>query len=520
MAVTFQLNTDGSPEITIGGGSGTGGTGPYPRYSISRQETYSADNTWLGSVYNITISGTATINVNDNTSAVLKGGRYSSLQGEDIIRLQTGKLNYPILGEGKLNLGTLAGGEGIVFEDARLLSVDIPQKSEDSSISSSEYSFTFEAYCYKGDTKPLYLVREVSETWNLQEKSRFCFPNDDIMLSAYKVYTLSHTVSATGLKRYNGTSLEVDGESWMQAVRWVESRLVENPTRALSISHINGKGDLPKFVPFAMNSFNNRNDLKLNALGSLAYKSYNPTRNIETDQTDGSYSVTDSWIIALESSTVMHQVSTEVQSNSEASATVISVNGTIYGLNTNNINSSQDDLFQKASSGYTALLSSGKIFQYAQSIYNNLSKFVKISGKTLRNLPLSSSMGENRNTGEITWSVSYDDEQILCGATDVAKESVSINYGNLNRSTNPIAIIPVIGKANGPVVQTFPTNNIRTVSVQIDLIMKPGYTNDPESLAESVALLYRPQSGLVSSSSSNWDAKSRIFSLSVEWMYK
>ena len=82
--------------------------------------------------------------------------------------------------------------------------------------------------------------------------------------------------------------------------------------------------------------------------------------------------------------------------------------------------------------------------------------------------------------------------------------------------------MPVLGRAAGPVIQTFPTNRERKVSVNLDLVFKKDYRdNNPPTLdAESIIANYKPSEGLVTSRTESWNKKTGVYNLSVEWVYK
>ena len=78
----------------------------------------------------------------------------------------------------------------------------------------------------------------MEESWEVSENEGVTtFVDNDISQSPYKTYTLTHTVSGTGHKKFTsggGGGLDTDGDAWRQAVLWVKSRLVDNPLLAVS----------------------------------------------------------------------------------------------------------------------------------------------------------------------------------------------------------------------------------------------------------------------------------------------
>ena len=87
---------------------------------------------------------------------------------------------FPNQGTGKLEIQPYNGLDNIIiYKDARLLSVDLPEQQENSAgVQNFEYNFVFEAYQEESvgtniDTlakaDPTYLLESVSENWDLNE---------------------------------------------------------------------------------------------------------------------------------------------------------------------------------------------------------------------------------------------------------------------------------------------------------------------------------------------------------------
>ncbi len=160
MGIIFQPYYDNAPDIIIGGvkdttsfENKTGVAGPFPRYSISREDLSSGDGTYLRSKYSITVTGTATIKSNTDQDAMIKGQRQNAVQGEAIIVSNLNLQQAAQHGNGKLIIAPYGGQNNkIIFSDARLLSVEMPEQTEESlGVQNLEYSLSFEAYLNKSN---------------------------------------------------------------------------------------------------------------------------------------------------------------------------------------------------------------------------------------------------------------------------------------------------------------------------------------------------------------------------------
>jgi len=271
-----------------------------------------------------------------------------------------------------------------------------------------------------------------------------------------------------------------------------------------------------------MNSDAKKTDLKIDLVSGLKYKAYNHTRNSSVDIAGAGYNITETWILAPEGTNSIHTVSSSVEANQESTFVTVTVNGTVTGLNDNTATNNIDNKYSNAKTAIDTFINSNSPFLVASKAYSDLNGFFKRSGGVLNDNILKKSIGHNKNTGEISWSISYNDERFLGDISKIASENLTINYDNEDRSSNFIAILPVVGRSAGPVIQQFNTNRERKVSVNLDLVFRKNYrpNNPPTSDAESIIANYQPNGGLVTSRTETWNKKTGVYNLSVEWVYK
>jgi len=535
MAIQFTSNHPDINDILIIGGKDDtfssnekGGYGPFPSYSISREEVLAEDGSHLNTRFTINITGTATIKPSDSSSALVRGERQSKVFGEKIIKLQFNRNEFPTIGNGVLEINPYdSTNNQIKFNDARLISVEVPEQTEETAgMHYTEYSFVFEAYYEDNKNIPEHMVSAVGESWELsQNDGQFSFIGNNLTGILWKTFTLTHTLSATGLRRYNNSgSLDTDGEAWRQAAKWIESRLIDEPSAEGIASHINSKTDGPKFSPFYMDSSTSDNtniDLSSARFG-FGYKAYNHNRTSNVDISGAGYSVTDTWLVAVDGTKCVHELESSIENSQEGSSMSITVNGSVIGLNDLGYSSRIDNKYENAKTEYDALIASNKPFEFASYVYNNINSSLKPPNRNLRNIIQRKSVGHNKNTGTITWSIGYSDQQILGDDTKIASEEISLSYDNTDLSVDQIAIIPVIGRPRGPIIQNFNTNKERKVSLTLDLVMKKDFRTDqpPKDTANSIIARYRPAGGYVNSRSDNWNKKTGVYSVSIEWVYK
>ena len=207
-----------------------------------------------------------------------------------------------------------------------------------------------------------------------------------------------------------------------------------------------------------------------------------------------------------------HDVEASVEASQDAQSNTITVNGTITGLSTAVPgNSGTDNKYDNAVATLGTVL--GAAFTLAQAVYtsNGLTD-------TLRNVQLSKSIGQNKVSGTITYSVSYNDLAVTIA--NALSETVTVNYDNEDGADNIIAIIPIIGKENGPVIQDMGTTKEKKVSATIDIVMQRGYrTTKPDGT--TIANLYKPTVANVfqESKTESWSPSTGSYNLSIGWVY-
>ena len=565
MGIIFQPYYDNAPDIIIGGvkdstafsGNTTGVTGPFPRYSISREDLSSGDGTYLRSKYSITVTGTATIKSNTAQDATVKGQRQNAIQGEAIIVSNLNLQEAAQHGNGKLTISSYGGHNNkLIFSDARLLSVEMPEQTEESlGVQNLEYTLSFEAYLNKSnansqtgsadaDTNVLN-VSSAEESWELTaNEGVFSFkenaftatalaptipPSPALIRTPYKTFTLTHTLNAVGIKTFNDATSAV-GDSpavpttvttaWKSARDWVKSRICKNVETNITTG-VNNAGNAERadtiFNPLKMGDDTDFIDLS-------EFKSYNLVRTFSSDIAGGSYGVTETWLISEESQAVTHEVEASVENSQEAPAASVTVNGTIQGLE----KVSTSDLAIPTTEGKYANAKDAlvTVLKNAYGLANSVYISSGIGG-SLRTVEINKTIGHNPVTGTITWSVTFDD--LVVSFPNAVREDINVTYENEFGTNKVVAILAILDKANGPIIQDIGTTQEKKVSVSIDLTMEKAFRTtkpskgDNASTLEDLANSYKPTAttgGVYQESrSETWNPKSGAFNLSIGWVH-
>lgn len=531
--ITFETYAEESYTIQIGGSDSlsvgdnvSGSVGPFPRYSIQRENISTGNSTYINSKYNVTVSGTATIKSTDsNQNITQKGQRQHRIQGEALLMLKIGRDIAKAHSAGRLKIAPYGGLSNIItFNNAKLISIDLPEQTEESAgVQSLEFSFVFEAYdevstvINSGNftsNNPTYHLSSAEETWDLTvNESEFTLEDSDGAKDVYKTFTLTHTVSATGLNKYNTPNdpLQKDGEAFRQAAQWVASRLVDDPISKVT-SDINGSKVLfpSEFYPANMNRPTKHSEFGYNLAeegGGDRYNATNHVRNINHDFSAGSYTVTDTWLLAPGDFFCTHEIEVNVESSEDQPYTNVTVSATFNGLSTDAGPSSK-----KTNSYENALLSFNQFKPTAYALASSAYSRVGIGG-SLNSESISESVGQNKTNGVITYTVAFNDRETkIPGAIS---ESVNVTYSNQYGLVDVYAVIQILGKSDGPIIQDFGTTPIFKTDITVDITMKKGYGKPDGTI---LSLSNRPGGNpRCASFSESWNPITRAYNLSESW---
>lgn len=353
-------------------------------------------------------------------------------------------------------------------------------------------------------------IRSYTEEWAIEVNEEGS-ETPDIPFS----YRISHNISAAGKTHYtpNGTKLV----AWEQARTFVQDRLEDSVTAYPNVMGVIGSGTV-------------------NLINS--YGGYNHVRTETIGESEGTYSVSENWVIASGSS---YENYTSTVSTSTADAFVaVSVNGTITGLS------------QISPSGYTGSSEGTNAFDSAQSKYNQVSNsgafgltsdiFARANNLVavqLNSQPLTVSIASNKFAGEINYDISFDNRptNFISG---VLSEGIDI------RDTYPgdiFASIPVIGRETGPMLQY--VGGRTAYRRDLSLTLQMDYTKIPYSSGRNPLLLKKPsviqptadqiadlitqvspqgEPGIrkyfVSPATEDWSPKTGGYSFNLSWTYE
>ena len=95
-----------------------------------------------------------------------------------------------------------------------------------------------------------------------------------------------------------------------------------------------------------------------------------------------------------------------------------------------------------------------------------------------------------------------------------------MTYDNVDGTNNVVAILGVLSRAAGPIIQDMNTTRERKVSVSIDLTMvKTARTSKPSTAYTNIAAPYKPTNGKEETRTESWSPTTGQYNLSVGWVF-
>lgn len=425
---------------------------PAPYVTINKTYTKSGNGDIIGKIYSITINGTvlAWMGSPKSDGSFYAEGGYpddEAVVAKDrlgVLQRKQEALRDLFSTEGlELSIQT-GGGAAPVRCNPRINNISFPGGDQIQWFNKFEYSIELEVdelYPEQEDDFDQY-ISDASETWSIETNEQ---PES---LAQPRTYRVTHDVSAVGKKFYDANGSQ-NAEAWQRARDFVLGRLGFDEQMALS----SGVHNLPSY-----------------------YNGWNHTRSSNPDIQNGSFSVSESWVLA--SGSAIEDWSIELTDELSSPYKSVSINGTVEGFEERDSNMGLvTTKWANAQSKFT--YASGIAFTRAQNY----------TGIDLNIIPLSKTVGRNPLKGTIDYSFDYNNRPMNL-IPEALTESISITDsvgGEL------FASVFVLGKSNGPVLQDLGTQpeNIRSLDIEL-VLPAPEFSDRETSTIQDVLINQKP----------------------------
>jgi hypothetical protein len=360
-------------------------------------------------------------------------------------------------------------------------------------------------------------VSDFSEDWAIEADEA---QGESVALP--RSYRITHNINATGKTHYGPSQSGgvVKHKAWEQAKKFVQHKLAINATEYPNVFGKIGSGTL-------------------NLVNS--YGGFNHVRTENLSESAGTYSVSESWVIA--SGSAYENFNLSISSSTDSPFVSVSIDGNIKGLTEfspsgfggNDSNTGKKNAYSNALNKYNSISNNGQ-FGLTSDIYRRANGSVAVQ---LNSQPRSISLGSNEYTGEVTYNLQFDNRPTNIIEGTIA-EQISVN------DTYPgdiFAVIPVIGRSTGPVLQYIGGRTEYKRDVSINLTMD--YTRIPYGSGRNDLLLKKPsivqptanqiarllselspagepgvRKYFIAPPSESWNPKEGTYSFNISWIYE
>jgi hypothetical protein len=309
------------------------------------------------------------------------------------------------------------------------------------------------------------IVEDFSDTWSIEtDESNGQTPGSDVVPLSY---IATRNMSATGKMFYG-----LDGkknEAWEQAVGFIKKTLLQEPNAPPNENSLTASDQKYKQYPgyLPANKYSN-GFLNLPSF----YQGYNHVRTFNVDKTAGSCSVSETWLLASGQSH-LENYTIGISRSVNDPIVSIKIDGNITGLSNIHASGYHSQPFDVNNSPYgKALLKYNNIsnngsFGPGSVLYTRAANIANQLNIALNPKPLSSTLGSNENAGTITYSLEFNNRP--CNFFNgVIAENINISD---NYPGDVFAVIPVLGRRTGPILQYIKGRTEYSRNVDIELIL-------------------------------------------------
>jgi len=449
---------------------------PAPMINIQKNYQTTEDGTKVGAIFNVTVNGRLVAFKGSPRSKIdpLVGPsgfagpntQFWNLPLDPPDENIPAKSRLPALIRKQEALRLLFAKEGRVFEilpedgspamqmNPRIVSIEFPGGTPDEVVwfDTSDYVINLEVDVIFLNNSPVGLGEDIfTDDGTLSGIPLFLTSaNEDWSLEfgdAPNTFRFTHNLSATAKKHYNNFG-QVEQDSWINASLWVKQRLSSNgPDLSLIRFHFN-KGSTGNVFPGG------------SGLPS-DFEAFNHVRNEQINKTGGTYSISETWLIASgdqDGNDSLEDFSVNTTFASEGQSTdIVRIEGTVTGLSKDNVFiDANEQKFDNADARFAII---------QNQLFGRAKAFSGIN--FLSAIPKTKVIGKNPFTGVVNYSFEFEGGGLGCKIFANSLSEVitvtEVNQGDV------FASIPVLGRVKGPVLQDIGTKTAKGRQLSVDI---------------------------------------------------
>ena len=472
---------------------------PAPFIELNKTFNDTADQTIVGSTFNITLNGEFLVNMGSPTSSgTFYDVAYSYPPNEPTVNANDW-MNILIAKQEALRTLFNSANDGSSFTvegynnnsyllcNPRIKNISFPQNGNPRGSVSWAYIGDYRVVL-EADTVYLngqnigedasglpgnYKIENASENWSIDVQ------NEDL-----QIFKLNHQLSAKGKKFYSSSGT-LDQQPWQNAQAWVLPKLgIDN-----SVLYSSG------------------------VLNLTGVSGYNYWRNQKIGKLDGTFEANE-WWLAFNASALAapayeeFDVDSKVEMNGQAT---VSLKGKINGLELRVTSGNRPVISTKYQNALTQFSSVQNLF-YVRA--------TGISTIILHPTPLSYTIGQNTFTGVISYDYQYDNRPSPDLAGSVS-ESIDVSF---EYPVDIFAKLTVLGRMAGPVFQSIGASGNYAKNATIEAIFpaKTQIFNPTKPITDTLVASLEPNSYtwiFKNKDTENWDQNKGRYSRQLQWEY-
>lgn len=254
----------------------------------------------------------------------------------------------------------------------------------------------------------------------------------------------SHEMNAVGKSHWKGPGLTgtLEKNAWEWAKDFINTRINLSPISAMTSGILN--------------------------VATTGWNRYNHMRVQRLSESEGTFGITENFVLSNKSNGVIEDFTVEIRTSQQDPFSNVSINGNIQGLEERVYGSGAGE-FNIAKTKFENATGYFETIRDNLMIYPRLQALIAAEGLNLNSQPNVRVIGKSPARGLVTYSYEYDTRPSNC-ITGSRTESIQISDEN---PSDVFARIAIMGRAQGPILQSFNTVTEFRRTVNFDVSMQP-----------------------------------------------
>ena len=350
-------------------------------------------------------------------------------------------------------------------------------------------------------------ISDAEDSWSFEfdnQAARYSIETASGTDTNASIVRATHDISAVGKSHYDGPLLSgvLTKQAWQWAKDYVSTKINQSP-----------------FIPLASGLLN---------IATGTWGIFDHYRVQRQSETAGSFGISESFVLTSNASGIIEDFSVEVRGGDADPLSTVTIQGNIQGLEKSTYGVTPTGFniittkYANASGYFESIKDYRMIYPRAQALIGG-------EGLALNIQPLLRTVGRSPTKGTVSYQYEYNTRPSNC-ITGAKQETITISDDN---PSDVFSKIVVMGRAQGPILQSFNTITEFRRNIAIDALMSPntGCTlslltggNNPNINVVNLLCMFendlrtRYNKVYKERDNTNWDPKGGRYSRNVTWV--